>query len=89
MKTRVLVWGIDLAMGIAFLLSFVTGLLKYTVLLRLTGLNGVVLPSALLSDIHDRSGIILGVLVFLHLYLNRRWIITMTRRIARGKTGEE
>ena len=87
MKSRVLVWVVDLAMGIAFLLSFATGLIKYTVLLRLTGLNDVVLPSALLSDIHDRAGILLGLLVFIHLYLNRKWIVTMTRKIFTGEDG--
>ena len=85
MKTQVLIWVVDLLMGIAFLVCFVTGLLKYTVLLQLSGLNNVVLPSAFLSDLHDQSGILLGVLVFIHLYLNRKWIVTMTRRIVAGE----
>jgi hypothetical protein len=62
-------------------ISFVTGLLKFTLLLRLIGLNALVLPSARISDIHDWSGILLGFLVFLHLYMNRRWIISMTGKI--------
>jgi hypothetical protein len=86
MKTQVLIWAIDLLMGIAFLVCFVTGLLKYTVLLQLSGLNNVILPAAFLSDLHDQSGILLGVLVFIHLYLNRKWIITMTGKIIAGKT---
>ncbi len=86
MKIRVLVWAVDLLMGIAFLVCFVTGLLKYTVLLQLSGLNQVVLPSAFLSDLHDQSGILLGLLVFIHLYLNRKWIIAMTGKIIGGKT---
>lgn len=74
----------DLLMGIFFITSFVTGLLKFTPLLRATGLNQMVLPSALISDIHDWSGILMGLFVCLHLYMNRRWIITMTRNIVHG-----
>jgi hypothetical protein len=86
MDRNVLRWAVDLAMGIAFVISFVTGLLKFTVLLQWTGLNGRILPSAFLSDLHDRSGIILGLLVLIHLYLNRQWIIAMTRQVLGGRT---
>lgn len=70
-------FAVDVAMGIVFLVSFLTGLLKFTLLLRLSGLSGIILPSALISDVHDWSGILLGLLVFLHLYLNRRWILAV------------
>jgi hypothetical protein len=81
MNTIILKWLVNLALGISFFVCFITGLLKYTVLLQVTGLSNVVLPSAFISELHDWSGIVLGLLVFLHLYLNRRWIITMTREI--------
>lgn len=68
-------------MGIMFAICFITGLLKLTLLLRLTGLNMIVLPSALISDLHDWSGIALGAFVCLHLFLNRHWIISMTNEI--------
>ena len=77
-------WGINLALGIAFAISFITGLLKFTLLLRLTGLNMLILPSALISDLHDWSGIALGLFVCLHLYLNRAWMISMTTTILKG-----
>ena len=79
----------DLAMGIVFGICFVTGLLKFTLLLRLTGLNGLVLPSALISDLHDWSGILLGILVFMHIFANRKWIITTTRQVIRGRPAGE
>lgn len=82
MNRNVILFVIDGTMGIVFLVSFLTGLLKFTLLLRLTGLSSVILPSALISDIHDMSGILLGVLVFLHLFMNRRWILAMTRKVA-------
>lgn len=85
MDRNVLKWAVDLAMGIVFAISLVTGLLKFTVLLQWTGLNGYILPSAFLSDLHDRSGILLGLLVLAHLYLNRQWLVAMTRQVLGGK----
>ena len=81
---QIIQWGVNVAMGIMFAICFITGLLKLTLLLRLTGLNMVVLPSALISDLHDWSGIALGVLICLHLFLNRHWIISMTSDILHG-----
>jgi hypothetical protein len=85
MDTKILKWSLDLAMGITFVICFVTGLLKFTVLLQLTGLNGVILPSAFISDLHDWSGILLGLLVFAHLFLNRKWIISVTKQVMSGR----
>lgn len=85
MKDRQFVrWSVDVALGIVFLVSLITGLAKLTILLRVTGLGQVVLPLALISDIHDISGVLLGVLVFIHLYLNRKWIMATTGRILAG-----
>jgi hypothetical protein len=84
MNIQVVKWCVDLAMGIAFLFSAVTGVLKFTVLMRLSGFTDIVLPMALMSDIHDRAGIALTVLVAAHLFLNRGWIISMTRKMLAG-----
>ena len=82
---QVVKWGVDLAMGIAFLCCAVTGIFKFTVLMRTFGLTGIILPMALMSDIHDWTGIILCFLVAVHLFLNRAWILAMTRKILAGK----
>jgi len=74
---------VDLSMGIAFLICFVTGLFKFTLLLRMLGLTSLVMPVALMSDIHDWSGIVLGMLVAAHLLINRRWIVAMSRKVLR------
>jgi hypothetical protein len=89
MDRKILKWSLDLAMGITFVICFVTGLLKFTLLLRLTGLNGLILPSAFISDLHDWSGILLGLLVFIHLFLNRSWIISMTRQVIEGAPADD
>jgi len=77
-------WCVDVAMLIAFLLCAVTGIIKYAILLRISGLEDRILPVALMSAIHDLSGILLCLLVAVHLYLNRAWIVAMTKRILAG-----
>ncbi|MDD1684927.1 MAG: hypothetical protein LUQ19_03440 [Methanoregula sp.] len=81
MNMQVVRYGIDALMGVVFLICFVTGLFKFTLLMRMLGLTGFILPLALMSDIHDWSGIVLGLFVALHLFLNRTWILSMTRKI--------
>jgi hypothetical protein len=81
-------WLIDLLMGVSFLVCFVTGLLKYQDLLELTGLNNIVLPAAQISDLHDWTGLLMGFFVFLHLILNRHWIIATTKKILAGSRKE-
>jgi hypothetical protein len=89
MDIKILKWLTDLGMGITFAVCFITGLLKFSLLLQMTGLNDIVLPSALISDLHDWSGILLGLLVFLHLYLNRTWITGMTKKVLGGSRQKE
>jgi hypothetical protein len=81
MNMQIVRYGVDALMGVVFLICFVTGLFKFTLLIRMLGLTGIVMPVALMSDIHDWSGIALGVLVAAHLVINRRWVLAMTRRI--------
>jgi len=85
MNMQVVKWCVDLAMGIAFLFSAVTGTIKFMVLLRVAGFSAIVLPVAQMSEVHDRAGIILSILVLVHLVLNRAWILSMTRKILTGK----
>jgi hypothetical protein len=85
MNMQVVKWCVDLAMGIAFLFSAVTGTIKFMVLLRVAGFSEIVLPVAQMSEVHDRAGIILSILVLVHLVLNRAWILSMTRKILTGK----
>lgn len=83
--TQTVRWGIDIAMGITFLVTFITGLLNWTLMMRTLGLTDIVLPLALMSEIHSWAGPLLGVFVAVHLFLNRAWIIAMTRKILRGE----
>jgi hypothetical protein len=85
MNRQVIRWGVDLAMGVSFLVSFITGMFKFTFFMRLSGLTSLVLPIAQMSNIHDWSGLALGFFVAVHLVLNRAWIITMTKKILAGE----
>ncbi len=79
-------WMVDLAMGVAFLFSAVTGTIKFLVLQQVAGFSEIVLPVALMSEVHDRAGIVMAVLILVHLVLNRAWILSMTRKILNGTT---
>ena len=54
------------------------------VLWRIAGFSEIVLPVALISEVHDRSGVALSILVLVHLVLNRAWILSMTKKILAG-----
>ncbi len=89
MNMQIVRYGVDCLMGIMFLICFITGFFKYTLLMRVLGLTDVVMPLALMSDIHDRSGIALGLLVAVHLFLNRKWLGSMTRKVFGRSSGAE
>jgi len=87
MNMQVVKWLVDLAMGIAFLFVAVTGTIKFLILMRVAGFSEIILPVALMSEVHDRAGIALSILVLVHLVLNRAWILSMTRKILAGTAG--
>ena len=87
MNMQVVKWLVDLAMGIAFLFSAVTGTIKFLILMRVAGFSEIILPVALMSEVHDRAGIALSILVLVHLILNQAWILSMTRKILAGTAG--
>jgi len=81
LNIQVVKWTVNVLMGITFLTSFITGILKFSLLMRLFGLTDVILPLARISDIHDWFGLALGIMVGIHLFLNRKWIVVMTKKI--------
>ena len=84
MNMQVVKWYVDIGMGIFFLASFITGIFKFTFLMRIFGLTSRVLPIAQMSTVHDWSGLFLGFFVAVHLVLNRGWIMAMTRKVLAG-----
>jgi hypothetical protein len=86
MNDQVLKWCVDILLLVIFFISAITGIIKYAVLVHLPAIVDAPLPLAMISDIHDRAGILLVVLVAVHLFLNRRWIAAMTRKMLNGET---
>jgi cytochrome b subunit of formate dehydrogenase len=70
---------IDCGLIITFLLSFVTGVIKFPEWTRFFRDVYLIIPASLLSQIHDISGIVMGLLVLAHLVLHWRWIVAMTK----------
>jgi len=70
---------IDCGLIITFLLSFITGIVKFPEWTRFFGDVFLLIPASSLSKIHDYSGIVMGLLVLSHLVLHWRWIVAMTK----------
>jgi hypothetical protein len=88
MNSNTIKWFVDIGLLVAFLACAITGLFKFTLLMRMLGLTELIFPLALMSDIHDWTGLALVILVAIHLFLNRRWIVSMTKKVFTGKIGE-
>ena len=82
-KTKIIYW-VDILMGIAFILAFVTGIFKFPILTQYFIAVFRVIPARTMSRIHDLSGLIMGILVLTHLILHWNWIVCMTKKYLRG-----
>ena len=66
---------VDIALGLSFLLVAITGLLKWPGLMQnVFNLTYQDLKFRIISRIHDWSGAVMTLLVFIHLILNWPWI---------------
>jgi len=75
---------IDILMGLAFLVVFITGIMKFHFMMTLLGIEINYKAGSLLytiSRVHDYAGIAMGLFVFIHLALNRAWIIAQTKML--------
>jgi hypothetical protein len=72
---------LNILMGLSFLVLFITGLLKFPELQIMLGLYQYPLPWRMISYLHDWSGVVLGILILVHLWLNRRWFSARTKNI--------
>jgi hypothetical protein len=71
---------IDLGLIVTFFGVFITGVLKFRYLKYLLGFDSLVLPMDKISNIHDWSGLIMGLLVLVHLVLHFNWLKVMTKK---------
>ena len=76
---------IDMGLAITFLLSFITGIFKFPNLTKYFNIVYRTIPAHNLNKIHDWSGLIMGILVFVHLALHWKWIVVMTKNLFKRK----
>lgn len=77
---------VDVGMAVSFILSAITGIIKFPGFLQFLGINQRLLPTYEISLVHDWSSLALLFLVLVHLLLHREWIVTMTRGFLKKKT---
>ena len=87
-KQRINYW-IDIGLVVTFIISLVTGIIKWPGLFRTLGLSYAGLPMFLLSKMHDLSGLAMGFLVLLHIILHFKWMVTMTKGFFKRKENRE
>lgn len=90
MKKALISYWVDVVTGIALLVCAVTGIARLfpeatSVASGTATIFGA--SSALWATVHDWSGVAMAAGVALHLALHTRWLVHMTRKIARGETG--
>ena len=72
---------VDIGLAMSFLISVITGIIKFPGLTKyFTSIYRVITPFYM-AKIHDWSGIAMAFLVFVHLALNWKWIVVMTKNI--------
>jgi hypothetical protein len=80
MKKSTLKYYIDLGLLITFTSTFITGLIKFSPLTNIFGINPRTLPMGDISFIHDWGAMTMGILILSHLILNWTWLTNMTKK---------
>ena len=70
---------VDILLSISFILVAVTGILKLKIVMELLGFQWGQPPMPTMSFIHDWSGVIMVILVLIHIALNWKWLVCMTK----------
>jgi len=76
---------VDIGLIISFLGVFISGIFKFYPLRDYFVKVFEIIPSELMRTIHDWSGIVMGVLVFVHVALNWNFLIHGTKNIFNSK----
>ena len=81
---------INVGLLISFICVFITGIIKYPGLLFfLLGIGYIETPLFTINDLHDNSGIIMGILVLAHLVLNWKFMWIYTKNIFKRSKGNQ
>jgi len=80
-RTKLNYW-IDVGLAMSFFACFITGLIKWPGLVKMIGVPAYkALHVSGISLVHDWSGIIMGALIFVHLALQWKWIVAVTKKV--------
>ncbi len=74
-----------LAMGF---LCILTGFVKWPGLIVALGLTSQAFLIDMITQVHDWTGLVLGIMVVLHVVMHLKWFIEMTKKVFRNKSGE-
>lgn len=78
-RTKLNYW-IDVGLAISFLISFITGLIKWPGAVNVIGVSVYrALNIRKISMLHDRSGLVMSILVIVHIVLHWKWIVAVTK----------
>jgi hypothetical protein len=83
-KKSTLKYFIDMGLLFTFATTFITGMIKFTPLTNLFGINPRTLPMGDISFIHDWGAMVMGFLILGHLVLNWTWLTNMTKKRMRN-----
>lgn len=81
MKKRTIHFIVDIPLFAIFLIVGLTGILLFPGFLQLFGFNINSLPKFQIYQIHNWVGLLLIIIASLHIDLNWKWIITITKRL--------
>jgi hypothetical protein len=72
---------VDVGLGVSFFFCFVTGIIKLPGFVRFFHRAAIDLPMDRIDMLHDGSGIVLGIFALVHLALNWKWLVSVTRKL--------
>lgn len=81
MKRNVLLYIVDIFLFIFSLIVVVSGVIKFPGLLTLLNFDPFSLPQSEITFLHDWIGIALTVLTMVHILLNWKWIMAMSKKL--------
>ena len=84
MKTNTINYIVDWAAFLSFLITFITGIMRFSAILSFIIINIGPVNVNLLNSIHRWSGAAAGLMVLIHLILHWRWVINNTKFLFRG-----
>jgi len=81
----VLLYIVDVFLFIFSLIVVVSGVIKFPGLLTLLKIDPFSLPQSEITFLHDWIGIALTALTFVHIFLNWKWILAMSKKLLNRK----